>query len=261
VADTSNKLRITAGRSIFAASRSLRLAAALVLLGVTHPSAGLGGEEERRSDIASEKTPVAGERVPDIARALRGLSELAPEDLQNGADESSGRWSLRDLEAWREKRQSAGESFAPSNAGTPATSPRARRNPLPKAATPSAPNPVDAAPLHATPSRSQPARSLRATQSADSLAWLRSPPPGLWLIWLPWLLVPASVLSAIYILIRTIPLWAARSGQSAPTVTAARSQPMRAPEIESLQRTPARQDRGAPDLVERPVYPVAAPLL
>jgi hypothetical protein len=77
VADTGNKHRIRAGRSIRAASRPLRLAAALVLLAVTHPSVGLG-EDARRPEVATENPPVADTRVPDIDRALRGLSELAP---------------------------------------------------------------------------------------------------------------------------------------------------------------------------------------
>jgi len=235
-----------AGKSIWIACRPLRLAAVLLLLGVTHPSGGFGAEE-RRPEVATENARVADGRAPDVERALHGLSDLAPDDQRHNGSVSNGRWSRQKLEAWREKRQSAPESAARSDD---------RTSDAPPAARPTA-NPVDVAPIQATRSQTRPAPALAGTGGAASHEWLRSPPKVFWLVWLPWLLVPAALLSAIYILIRIIRVWATGSGRHAPPATDAISLPMRAPKAESLPSPPARQDRDAAGLARRPVHPVA----
>jgi hypothetical protein len=190
------------GKSIWIVCRPLRLAAVLLLLGVMHPRGGLGAEE-RRPEVATENARLADARAPDVERALRGLSDLAPDDQRYNRSVSNGRWRRQELEAWREKRQSAHGSDGRTDG---------RTSDAPPAARPTA-NLVNVAPIQATRWQIRPAPALAETGGAASHEWLRSPPKVFWLVWLPWLLVPAALLSAIYILIRIIRVWATGSGR------------------------------------------------
>lgn len=235
------------GKSIWIACRPLRLAAVLLLLGVTHPSDGLGAEE-RHPGVATENARVADARAPDVERALRGLSDLAPDDQQYNGSMSNGRWSRQEIEAWREKRRSAHDSAARSDD---------RTSDAPPAASPTA-NPVNVAPIQATRSPIRPAPATAATNGAGSQEWLRSPPKVLWLVWLLWLLVPAALLSVTYVLIRIIRVGATSSGRYAPPAKNVISRAMKVSRAELLPSPPARKEaRDDAGLALRPVHPVA----
>jgi hypothetical protein len=225
MARTTTRIRSMAEKPICEASRALRLAAVLVFLGGMHPSIGFG-VETGRPEIAAETARVIllARAQPNLSRlrrssGLRGSSgarsrwrnlEKAPRvhpELTPDEQRRSGIWTREEIDAWRENHEAEGESSTRSEAGTRPDS-----------------NAADV-----TRSPIGPAPALTETGVAASQEWLRSPPNVLWLVWLPWLLILAALLSAIYILIRIIRVWATDSGRHAPPATDAISRPMQVP--------------------------------
>lgn len=241
-------------QSICEASRALRLAAVLVFLCGMHPSVGLGAETGR-PEIAAETARVivlasarsnlsrsrgARSRASDRESAPRVRAELTPDEQRR-----SGIWTGEQIDEWREKLLAEGESSTRSEAGTRPDS-----------------NASDATLSQSTRSQIRPAPAMAATNGAASQAWLRSAPKVLWLVWLPWFLVPAVLLSASYILIRIIWVGATGSGRSAPPAqNAIISRVMQTSKVELLPSPPARMKvRDAAALAPGPVHAVAVNL-